>query len=623
MLSNRLIKQFRYFVCGITILFGGQIDAQTINNSQIQLNQEQTSDEKYIPSNIVKTIGHYTKEDWAKVIDETWGDGLPTSRKVEIFDTIIKNIDQKYAAFFNLEINLDSLNSYYRLEIKNGVSRGRFAGILSKIALSMMEAHTLIKDSYVSDFTKILPGVPIFVIGGFVNNSRFGASLTPLPDSSLLVYKALPRNALNLEPGDIILGYDGIEWKYVYKELLDAELPVKNNWAWGSTNESMTHCILKSAGLNWHLFDTIDIIQFSSGDTLHLSTSLLTKQSGYIWGNEQLEIPGVPMPDFFYENYVTYGIVEGTEIGYIYVASWDPNPLLKISNKFYAAIHSLMYDYETTGMIIDFRLNYGGYMPIAHYGYSLLFNETVTKVAYDIRNDVNDHFDMRPHKFFTPRLFTIVGNPDSFYDKPIAVLTGPGAVSNGDWESLRLKFHPHVRTFGKPSSGAFTANSQSNINLGDPDFFFMLTDGCGYLIDDHKYLAHTGTEIDENVWLTQEDVANGDDTVVKSAIAWINKTSTSIKSFDEVQNLDFHLFNNYPNPFNPSTIISYYLPSKSKIVIKIYDIFGSEVATLEDEIKSAGNHSIKFNAENLSSGIYFYQMKAGNFVKLKKMILLK
>jgi hypothetical protein len=64
---------------------------------------------------------------------------------------------------------------------------------------------------------------------------------------------------------------------------------------------------------------------------------------------------------------------------------------------------------------------------------------------------------MVPHPDFIARLFTIPGEPTTYYDKPIAVLTGPGAVSNGDWELLRMGFHPMVRTFGKASNGAFTS----------------------------------------------------------------------------------------------------------------------------------------------------------------------
>lgn len=85
----------------------------------------------------------------------------------------------------------------------------------------------------------------------------------------------------------------------------------------------------------------------------------------------------------------------------------------------------------------------------------------------------------------------------------------------------------------------------------------------------------------------------------------------------------FKLNQNYPNPFNPSTIISYSVPVNSFVTIKVYDIIGREVATLVNNNISAGNHKVTFDAADLSSGIYFYQIRAGNFVQTKKMILLK
>jgi hypothetical protein len=86
---------------------------------------------------------------------------------------------------------------------------------------------------------------------------------------------------------------------------------------------------------------------------------------------------------------------------------------------------------------------------------------------------------------------------------------------------------------------------------------------------------------------------------------------------------EFSLFNNYPNPFNPATTIYYAVPEISYVKIKVYDALGSEVATLLADTKVAGYHSVQFDATNLQSGIYFYQLQAGNFTSTKKMILMK
>jgi hypothetical protein len=80
---------------------------------------------------------------------------------------------------------------------------------------------------------------------------------------------------------------------------------------------------------------------------------------------------------------------------------------------------------------------------------------------------------------------------------------------------------------------------------------------------------------------------------------------------------------NYPNPFNPSTSISFTLPSKSFVSLKVFDLLGREVATLVNEQKPAGTYTQKWNAANVSSGIYFYRLQADKFTETKKLVLLK
>jgi hypothetical protein len=85
----------------------------------------------------------------------------------------------------------------------------------------------------------------------------------------------------------------------------------------------------------------------------------------------------------------------------------------------------------------------------------------------------------------------------------------------------------------------------------------------------------------------------------------------------------FALFQNYPNPFNPTTKIRYQLPKESKVVIKIYDILGSEIMTLINDKKEPGTYEVELNAQNLSSGTYIYRIVAGQFIETKKMVLMK
>ena len=88
---------------------------------------------------------------------------------------------------------------------------------------------------------------------------------------------------------------------------------------------------------------------------------------------------------------------------------------------------------------------------------------------------------------------------------------------------------------------------------------------------------------------------------------------------------EFALNQNYPNPYNPETVISYQLAAGSQVSLKVFDILGNEVATLVNEFQQSGKHSYKLGIRNyeLSSGVYFYQLRAGDFLQTKKMLILK
>ncbi len=85
----------------------------------------------------------------------------------------------------------------------------------------------------------------------------------------------------------------------------------------------------------------------------------------------------------------------------------------------------------------------------------------------------------------------------------------------------------------------------------------------------------------------------------------------------------FELSQNYPNPFNPCTRISWQSPISSHQTLKVYDVLGNGVVTLVDEVKPAGIYEVEFNASNLSSGVYYYKLQAGEFVETKKMVLIR
>lgn len=106
--------------------------------------------------------------------------------------------------------------------------------------------------------------------------------------------------------------------------------------------------------------------------------------------------------------------------------------------------------------------------------------------------------------------------------------------------------------------------------------------------------------------------------VMKSA-----EVITRINTHEEQVPTTFVLKQNYPNPFNPETVISWQLAVGSNVTLKVYDILGNEIATLVNEEQPVGTYQVSFNQQQLASGIYFYQLRAGDFVQTKKMILLR
>ena len=136
------------------------------------------------------------------------------------------------------------------------------------------------------------------------------------------------------------------------------------------------------------------------------------------------------------------------------------------------------------------------------------------------------------------------------------------------------------------------------------------------------------SNIDLSIYDAYLDYSKTDNTIYLGNEYIIHKskyTPTSLEFIKPELSLAYELSQNYPNPFNPSTIIRYELPAAGEVSLKVYDLLGREVATLVDEYRNAGSYNVQFTINNLqlSSGIYFYQLKSGDYFETKKMILLK
>jgi hypothetical protein len=101
----------------------------------------------------------------------------------------------------------------------------------------------------------------------------------------------------------------------------------------------------------------------------------------------------------------------------------------------------------------------------------------------------------------------------------------------------------------------------------------------------------------------------------------INKPMVT-ESSEEIPT-EYKLFDNYPNPFNPSTVIQYAVSSRQFVSLKVYDVLGNEVVTLVNEYQEPGRHKVEFDASKLASGVYIYKLTAGSFTSSKKMMVVK
>ncbi|MBK6914333.1 MAG: T9SS type A sorting domain-containing protein [Ignavibacteriales bacterium] len=170
----------------------------------------------------------------------------------------------------------------------------------------------------------------------------------------------------------------------------------------------------------------------------------------------------------------------------------------------------------------------------------------------------------------------------------------------------------------------YLASEETNFVLGEnrvvrtlyPISFYFPQYSLAYQIG---YLGNYSCEFGGSSSYLKGCIING--------IVYGDTTVTSVKE-DQTVPKEFVLYQNFPNPFNPSTAIDYDLPVSSRVTLKIFDILGREIETLVDEFQQAGSHSAQYlsNAE-LPSGVYFYQLAidggAKNFISVKKMMLLK
>jgi|GEM_PF-4729921 len=109
----------------------------------------------------------------------------------------------------------------------------------------------------------------------------------------------------------------------------------------------------------------------------------------------------------------------------------------------------------------------------------------------------------------------------------------------------------------------------------------------------------------------------------KWELLYYSINNVAVTKDNKINHIKFSLYQNYPNPFNPTTTINYSIPKLSYVTLKIFNTLGKLVTTIVNESQNAGYYKVGFNASNLASGVYFYQLRADDFAATKKLLLLK
>ena len=181
-----------------------------------------------------------------------------------------------------------------------------------------------------------------------------------------------------------------------------------------------------------------------------------------------------------------------------------------------------------------------------------------------------------------------------------------------------------IEVEGQPNSvvfnGVVTSSTSNTLQLSVPSF--TLSGNTVFISSSFTQIQSSSIQTGQTVTVWANQNPNGSLSAVQ--VQQVSGAVTSVDGGSKVTiPTTFELKQNYPNPFNPSTNISFTMAKPDNVTLKVFNIIGQEVATLINGPMDAGSHVVNFNAANLASGIYFYQLKAGSQIAIKKMVLLK
>lgn len=422
-----------------------------------------------------------------------WGEmpGDPDA-SIILFQRIWSEINSNFCGFKGFDLDWDAYKEKNYEAVEFADNYGDYLNILTDMAYQLHEGHSTV-------YTKRMKGggrfflsfnAPVFLSFGQSTTKIGGCPV--LTEDQEVVIKSIDKpevNPYNLNPGDIILGYNGVPWKYWADALNHAKLPKFANP--GASAGARSINLLKAAASNAHFFEVINIKRHETGEIETLPIIPLESKD-VLWCKEWtgIETPGVSQPEVnaFEQEAMTYGILEGTNIGYIYLTQcpsmWEEiedvnNPDwydTSFSKEFDAAIGQLM---ETDGIIIDNRLNMGGRAEPFYRGFKRI-----------IQLDEPEHIfvDLKRHNEMTDRdVFAIPKQKEwpimadheehnGEYDNPIVVITSPDCISAGDLLTTIFGIYDDFTVIGSHNNGSYASiTGQEEYEFGGDVVYSTLT----------------------------------------------------------------------------------------------------------------------------------------------------
>lgn len=237
-------------------------------------------------------------------------------------------------------------------------------------------------------------------------------------------------------------------------------------------------------------------------------------------------------------------------------------------------------------------------------------------------------FDIRGHWRVPP-----ITREDSLL---VQTMERPAALVDAHSSPMGIRFYPAGNFPTEYHNAAFIAY-RSGFRGPDPGHkvvaLFVDADGTNARVGDFMTGFWPSPPDQSNIWGKPVGLTTDSDGNLYLSSDWINHLILKVEYHGEGTSvlddgspelpLAIALEQNYPNPFNPQTVITYYLPTNTEVNLSIYNVLGQKVATLVDQKQAAGQHTVKWNAKDISSGIYIYTLRVGSFEQSRKMILMR